>query len=314
MNKAKKHHHSFLNSNKLLNRHGKAYRDKDIVNKNSKRKCSSKGTKDKSSSLDINVSPESLPLNSYSELIGCLKKKPKKYFEEMLSKNNEQIKEQLDGNLPGLSCKNEELSKETDVFGDQSSEHDTDHEDPDIVDNFGINFGSEVKSKPSSKISLIDVPNTIFNVQKSSNCKVANEIKTLNDLQQTGLDSSLLKHWMNMTKQIKSKGVMRPLSSLIYPYMAIGSDLFFAQSTFENKSQISRLLALHATDHIVKTRKYVLKNNKKLAEDSSRSDNMQDQGFTRPTVLILLPFKNMAYELVQEIIKVSLTGSKRQVR
>ena len=59
----------------------------------------------------------------------------------------------------------------------------------------------------------------------------------------------------------------------------------------------------------VRTRDCVLKNNAKI-KNQEHCDG-KDQGFARPRILILLPFKNHAYELVKALIDVS--GTSQQV-
>lgn len=295
--------------NKLLNKHGKPYREKD-VKKSSKRKNISKDPGIAPKNVDKDVPAKDLFSDSYSELIGSLKKKPKKYFEEIMDENSD---EQY--NDTQLTCNIQDSIEEEDHFDEnQILDNDSEEEISENVKNFKAKFGSDAELHQSSISTMVDVPNALYSIKKSSKCKLGNEvIRNISDLKNTGLEPPLLKQWVSITKQIESKGVMRPLSSLIYPYMAIGSDVLFSQSTFGNLSQIQKLLALHTVDHIFKTRKCVLKNNKKIADNSSKSENIEDQGYTRPTVLIVLPFKNIAYDLVQEIIKIALTGTKRQV-
>lgn len=74
---------------------------------------------------------------------------------------------------------------------------------------------------------------------------------------------------------------------------------------------------LHCLNHILKTRNRVLSNNqkkKKIMEqidkeqiDPSEADKPQfrDQGYTRPRVLILLPTRNAAWEVVNKLVNLS---------
>ncbi|KAF9653991.1 DUF1253-domain-containing protein [Thelephora ganbajun] len=56
---------------------------------------------------------------------------------------------------------------------------------------------------------------------------------------------------------------------------------------------------LHVLNHISKKRHRVLKNNERLAKAvSSPPEDVQDQGFTRPSVLILVPFRSFALRWV----------------
>lgn len=76
------------------------------------------------------------------------------------------------------------------------------------------------------------------------------------------------------------------------------------------------VLSAHAMNHINKTRSRILKNNEWLAAHSSSSTDakaersasdgvedrdVRDQGFTRPKVLILVPFRQSALEWMEHI-------------
>lgn len=62
----------------------------------------------------------------------------------------------------------------------------------------------------------------------------------------------------------------------------------------------------------IRHRSTIQKNNEKLkkASESNTHLEVRDQGFTRPSVLILTPFRNSAYELVNMIC--TLTGARMQ--
>lgn len=80
-----------------------------------------------------------------------------------------------------------------------------------------------------------------------------------------------------------------------------------------------KLYTVHALNHVFKTRDRILKNNAKLHHyqeqlRSGKTDleepELRDQGYTRPKVLIILPTRNAAYEVVEMLIK--LSGSEQQ--
>ncbi|KAG9219821.1 hypothetical protein CCMSSC00406_0009377 [Pleurotus cornucopiae] len=57
-------------------------------------------------------------------------------------------------------------------------------------------------------------------------------------------------------------------------------------------------ISLHAINHVTKKRRRVLKNNERLAHAAKSKldapEDVQDQGFTRPSVLLLVPFRSSA--------------------
>ncbi|KAJ8495494.1 hypothetical protein ONZ45_g12828 [Pleurotus djamor] len=77
-------------------------------------------------------------------------------------------------------------------------------------------------------------------------------------------------------------------------------DLYLPASPSEVLKCSREAISLHAIDHITRKRRRVLKNNERIAHalkanpDAPTPDDIQDQGFTRPSVLILLPFRNSA--------------------
>lgn len=69
--------------------------------------------------------------------------------------------------------------------------------------------------------------------------------------------------------------------------------------------------SLHAMNHINKTRQRILKNNEALASSAvsgtgTTDRETRDQGFTRPKVLVLLPFRNAALDWMRHLTHFSL--------
>ncbi|KIL64532.1 hypothetical protein M378DRAFT_24439 [Amanita muscaria Koide BX008] len=78
-------------------------------------------------------------------------------------------------------------------------------------------------------------------------------------------------------------------------------DLYLASSSLDLRKCIREAVSLHALNHILKKRRRILKNNERLAHAAktnpdSPPEDVQDQGFTRPSVLILLPFRSSALD------------------
>ncbi|KAF8843022.1 digestive organ expansion factor [Paxillus ammoniavirescens] len=72
-------------------------------------------------------------------------------------------------------------------------------------------------------------------------------------------------------------------------------DLYHPAISLKHHQCIREAIALHTLDHITKKRRRILKNNERISHASSDPpEDVQDQGFTRPSVLILLPFRSSA--------------------
>ena len=104
-----------------------------------------------------------------------------------------------------------------------------------------------------------------------------------------------------------------PLQKSLFRYMNSYMDCYFSNAEHKFEEDINHLLALHTLNHVYKTRDRVIKNNNKLKKENNDMDDEQlrDQGFTRPKVLVLLPFKNNAYEFVKAVLDIS--GTSQQV-
>ncbi|KIK69128.1 hypothetical protein GYMLUDRAFT_637166 [Collybiopsis luxurians FD-317 M1] len=103
-------------------------------------------------------------------------------------------------------------------------------------------------------------------------------------------------------KQYRSrKGVSKDqydLQNDLLSTLSTHKDLYLSSSSWENKKAIREATALHLLNHVTKKRRRVLKNNERIANAKKAGneppEDVQDQGFTRPSVLILLPFRSSA--------------------
>ncbi|KAJ2903202.1 hypothetical protein MKZ38_010238 [Zalerion maritima] len=96
-------------------------------------------------------------------------------------------------------------------------------------------------------------------------------------------------------------------ASLLFNY----HDMLYCKRTHVNAPKLRKLLCLHALNHCLKTRDRVLKNNAKVSEakklkeevdDEETEGDFQDQGFTRPKVLFLLPTREACARTVHTLI------------
>ncbi|KAK7692514.1 hypothetical protein QCA50_004142 [Cerrena zonata] len=75
-------------------------------------------------------------------------------------------------------------------------------------------------------------------------------------------------------------------------------DLYITKTSLETQQHAREAVMLHALNHITKKRRRILKNNERISNASKSGaeppEDVQDQGFTRPTVLVLLPFRSFA--------------------
>ena len=100
-------------------------------------------------------------------------------------------------------------------------------------------------------------------------------------------------------------------------------DLYVTRTSLETQSSFREALTLHALNHITKCvrcyinpaptpshwryrkRRRILKNNERISHATKAGnpppEDVQDQGFTRPSVLILLPFRSFALRWISAL-------------
>ncbi|KJA17536.1 hypothetical protein HYPSUDRAFT_206129 [Hypholoma sublateritium FD-334 SS-4] len=109
------------------------------------------------------------------------------------------------------------------------------------------------------------------------------------------------------TRQSKQSKNQIELQNDILAALATRKDLYITSAPLTTKRVTRESIALHALNHVTKKRRRVLKNNERLTRaakadpDAPPPEDVQDQGFTRPTVLILLPFRSSALDWFRAI-------------
>jgi len=76
-------------------------------------------------------------------------------------------------------------------------------------------------------------------------------------------------------------------------------DFSYTERNFDNAEELRYCYCIHAINHVLKSRDIVVENNDKQNGDE---DELRDQGLTRPKVLILVPFKDSAYRIINMMI------------
>ncbi|KAG0230411.1 rRNA-binding ribosome biosynthesis protein utp25 [Actinomortierella wolfii] len=148
----------------------------------------------------------------------------------------------------------------------------------------------------------------------------AKKLKNI-DLESLLVKQRIQSHWSDVNASVHPEGTPDPAPtftplqrSLVEP-MNEYRDILFTNRTIENAQEIRNLYVLHTLNHILKTRDRVLKNTAKLQRhqqnaEASTVPEYRDQGFTRPKVLIILPFKNTVVDVVESLA--ALSGSTEQ--
>lgn len=90
-------------------------------------------------------------------------------------------------------------------------------------------------------------------------------------------------------------------------------DLYYSKQTLNNAESVRFVYCLHVANHILKRRTEVLRHNERLKKTGSDDvpDEFRDQGFVRPKVLVVLPFKSSAFKVISLLIKLLFGEGKK---
>ncbi|RUP44070.1 hypothetical protein BC936DRAFT_149979 [Jimgerdemannia flammicorona] len=236
---------------------------------------------------------------------------------------------------------NEEMDEESDDEGDGEDEKEYSE---DANDDFIAHFGDHNSEKLNARVSLVEQKGwTAATFQDS----VLEQV-TLQTVETTSMPSAIdvsledgkglaafnVKHrlqerwpYFNAVCLEEAKGKpladsFTPLQYRLFQHINRYRDVLYCDRTHLNAREIRHVYALHTLNHVMKfsyllhiprTRDRILKNNQKITKMHSEVNDIgeiRDQGFTRPKVLILLPFRNAVVDVVKSLIL--LSGSEQQ--
>ncbi|XP_048831434.1 U3 small nucleolar RNA-associated protein 25 homolog [Brienomyrus brachyistius] len=116
-------------------------------------------------------------------------------------------------------------------------------------------------------------------------------------------------NWVSVNQAVLPQGPAQdtsPLQQELLGLMSSYCDVYFPESLpLVDARQVRSAYCLHVLNHVLKANARVLANNALLRERKPRDeplDEPRDQALTRPKVLILVPFRDYALQVVQTII------------
>ncbi len=93
------------------------------------------------------------------------------------------------------------------------------------------------------------------------------------------------------------------VQEILAPYITNYTDLLYGGRTPGNATSLRQVACLHALNHVLKGRDKVIKNNERLAKaNGAEHADVQDQGFTRPKVLILTETRQTCHNYASVLV------------
>jgi U3 small nucleolar RNA-associated protein 25 len=88
-----------------------------------------------------------------------------------------------------------------------------------------------------------------------------------------------------------------------------GKDIIYTQERLQDRTHMYNILALYCMTNLLGHRKDILRHNQKISQaltDGSEPPLYRDQGFTRASLLIILPMRHAAYCMINALLALSL--------
>ncbi|KAL1922449.1 uncharacterized protein VTP21DRAFT_9988 [Calcarisporiella thermophila] len=220
----------------------------------------------------------------------------------------------------------EEEKQEQIEYDEKSEEEEDDDEKADLEDEYYRHFGDENMEFLNQGIQMVEdkqwktsakenhpvLEQVIANTREE--CDFEKPAK--GNLDSLKIKKRLQESWKKANADLvqdSASNFFTPLQNELFQHINQYRDIIYSNRTHKMASALRNIYALHAVNHIFKTRDRVLKNNQRIARAQAEDkdiEEVRDQGFTRPKVLILLPFRNAAVELMKTLI--ALSGSEQQ--
>ncbi|RUS20830.1 hypothetical protein BC937DRAFT_94279 [Endogone sp. FLAS-F59071] len=227
-----------------------------------------------------------------------------------------------------------EIEEEADHDEQGDEEQGQDRDDADDDDDFSRHFSNSGPDNFNARITIAEGKHWVITpiedpilgqaVLQTTEAATTKHDSTgdRKDLAALHVKRRLRERWADFNTKCMMETNEKPISNLFTPlqhhlfrHMNQYCDVLFCSRTHLNAREIRHSYALHALNHVIKTRDRVLKNNQRISKAQSENKDIdiseiRDQGFTRPKILIILPFRNTVVDVVKSLIQ--LSGSDQQ--
>ncbi|CAG9813526.1 unnamed protein product [Phaedon cochleariae] len=127
------------------------------------------------------------------------------------------------------------------------------------------------------------------------------------------IKTQIINNLGKLNKKATGSENLTSLQAEIFSVINNYQDFCYSGRTFSNSEEIRFVYCVHAVNHILKTRLKVIHHNARLSKKDDVPEEFRDQGLVRPKVLIIVPFKDAAYKIVQMLIDLILPQDKGNV-
>ncbi|XP_014274794.1 U3 small nucleolar RNA-associated protein 25 homolog [Halyomorpha halys] len=125
------------------------------------------------------------------------------------------------------------------------------------------------------------------------------------DLSNLHIKSQITYNIENTLKKTEN-GSLTPIQNELLTLISNYYNVYYPEVNQTNNDQVRLAYCIHAINHVIKTRLKILHHNAKLQSRLDVPEEFRDQGLVRPKVLILVPFKSMAYSVILSFISILL--------
>ncbi|KAL5484956.1 UTP25 [Sanghuangporus weigelae] len=172
---------------------------------------------------------------------------------------------------------------------------------------FQVHFGSDSSLLYEKSRAAID--SRSLSVRKEKKDRLGTVVEYLPESHEKSgffsagaISAKLITHFREQQKRLPKD--LRLLQGCLLSEIITYQDFYLPRMGRENHPAARDVVTLHALNHIMKKRRRILKNNERIAraaKDSPETEvaDIRDQGFTRPSVLIILPFRSWALRWVE---------------
>ncbi|GJE85252.1 digestive organ expansion factor [Phanerochaete sordida] len=179
----------------------------------------------------------------------------------------------------------------------------------DAADPYEAHFGPS--SSDLSEARRVAVENKSWKTQRAQYGKLGSAVDYVPEAEGSNVEKRekpaiLERLWTPFQeRQTKVSKDVASLQNDVLTTLSSNKDLYVTRTPLDSQQSIREAISLHALNHITKKRRRVLKNNERITHakksETPAPEDVQDQGFTRPSVLILLPFRSFAQRWVSAL-------------